>query len=163
MSIISSVKPDLVILAQQKGHERVDWELIAVTLKQLGVKEVILVGPVPKWHPALYKKIARKMPIPPERVLDDADAVSIKTDNFLKKKFQDNSNVKFVSLHDVLCNHLGCLAFVGVSPLDGIVSIDDGHLTKVGSLYIAENKLAEVILQSIAREEFSTVLSKKNN
>ena len=158
MSLISTVKPDLVLLAQQKGHELVDWDLIAVSLKQVGVKEVLLVGPVPKWHPALYKKIARKMPAPPERVLDDSDAVSIKTDNFLKNKFQDNSKMRFVSLHDVLCNQSGCLTFIGGSPLEGIFSIDDGHLTTTASLYIAKNILANVILQSLDYQDLSSGL-----
>jgi hypothetical protein len=50
---IAELKPDILILAQQGGHLDTDWNALAAHVRTLGVKRVVLVGPVPMWLPSL--------------------------------------------------------------------------------------------------------------
>lgn len=50
---IAEVKPDTVILAQSVDHQSTDFAALAARLRGIGVRQVILVGPVPQWQPSL--------------------------------------------------------------------------------------------------------------
>ena len=158
LEILSRLKPDLVLLAQRNGHEQVDWDVIATQLHQIGVKKVLLVGSAPNWQPALHKILAKKMPDLPQRLTDGLDAATIKADNLLKLKYQSNNNLSYVSLIDTLCNQDGCLTYIGEDPLEGITSFDYGHLTATASLYVAQNVLSRVVMQSIDYPQSSSEL-----
>ena len=52
---IAKIKPYVVIIAQHDHHELTDWKEIVSTLKNYGVKSVIIMGPLPQWDPSLPK------------------------------------------------------------------------------------------------------------
>lgn len=148
IEIIARTRPDLVLLAQRDGHEKVDWDAVSFRLKQLGVKEVLLVGPVPHWQPDLYKLIARKLPNVSNRFAEGFDAQVSSVDKQLKVKYGNGSHhIKYVSLVDTLCDQGGCLAYIGQDALAGITSFDYGHLTGVASEFVGQS-LSEVVVKS---------------
>lgn len=150
LETLARIKPDVVILAQREGHERVDWDAIARKLLQIGVKKVLLIGPTPHWQPELHKILARKLPNPRQRLTEGLDGHGISIDELLKQKYQNENLLRYVSLIDGLCDQEGCLAYIGNDPLEGITAFDYGHLTSMASTYVAERVLARIVMQSMS-------------
>lgn len=132
---IARVRPRVVIMAQQNSHELTDWNEIARHLKTLGVKEVILVGPVPQWQPSLPIVMTKRHWNSAEsRIVDQGlDQRLLKTDALLKKEL-DPSVIDYISVIGNLCEGLACLAKVD----DGksLLVVDYGHLTPSASQYV---------------------------
>ncbi|MCV5473668.1 hypothetical protein OFN43_32950, partial [Escherichia coli] len=49
LRLISKVKPAVVVLAQRENHELNDYNGIIKELKGIGVKSIIVVGPMPQY------------------------------------------------------------------------------------------------------------------
>ncbi len=147
---VAKFKPELVLLAQNSGHEFVDWETMAAKLKALGVKNVWLIGPVPHWQPELYKIMARPTNRLPRLSIGLKES-EWEVDGLLKSRYQQSTNIRYISLMDTLCNKKeGCLSYIGDQPIDGITTFDYGHLTSVASLYVARQALAPLIIKVVA-------------
>jgi len=142
---ISSLRPDVVILAQMSGHERTDWESIAAKAVALGAKQVVLVGPVPVWRPSLPEVITSQYwGRDYSRVGYGLDPVMFETDQRLLQGAQGMSGVTYVSTISRLCNDEGCLAVVPGT--DELMALDAGHLTPLASIYVGENVLRPYLL-----------------
>lgn len=131
LEAIERLKPDIVYLARASGHEHVDWEAIALKIHQLGAREVILIGPVPQWHPSLASLIAPAWPaIPPTFGSVDADV--LQTDRIMRaRKFE---NLRYVSVIGSICESSRCLSRID----QDLLVVDYGHLSGKGSLYVAQ-------------------------
>jgi hypothetical protein len=154
ISAIKNTAPQIVILAQHSAHdERNDLQAIAAFLKSIGVSKVIVVGPVPKWEPSLYKLIIKKFWLStPRRTFQNIDPEIFRADQILKEKYNSNAGgFQYISMIDFFCNQEGCLTYIGEDRREGIVTFDYGHLTPNASVYVAEKLLAPEILKSIQR------------
>ncbi|WP_434938661.1 acyltransferase family protein [Shewanella sp. HL-SH8] len=145
---ISNLKPKLVIIAQANGHNNSDWEGISETLKDLGVEKVLLVGPIQQWKPSLPKVMikTKNWNNDSKFVNDDGlDMSIIAIDSELSKKAFP-TNIIYLSLIDNLCvkkiNSFFCRVKVDNEVL---IQVDYGHLSKEGSLFIAEKILSSKI------------------
>lgn len=110
-------------------------------LKQIGVKEIYVVGPPPLWHPglqdvlvtnALRDKLGHK--------LADRLTESVTTDPILDQQLNQlaqERKIPYISLLKILCDERGCMTKVGDEPED-LMGYDDGHLSKRGGAFVAK-------------------------
>ncbi|MFD1121331.1 acyltransferase family protein [Methylophilus flavus] len=151
LDVIRASKPGIVVLAQRDSHDSTDWNSLAVELKNLGVKRVILLGPVPQWNQYLYRFLAKNYTtlndIPPYiggKVLNQA---ILELDISLKKKYSQSTALEYISLVDLFCEpKLGCLSFVKDSSVE-LTTFDYGHLGLSASEMVAKK-----ITQSIDKK-----------
>lgn len=143
---ISSLRPDVVILAQMSRHELTDWGAVATRALALGARQVVLVGPVPVWRPSLPEVItSRYWGRNYDRVTHGLDPGVFETDRQLQARVRSAPQLTYVSPISRLCNQDGCLAAVpGMAP--EIMALDSGHLTPKGSIYLGETVLRASLL-----------------
>ena len=143
---IQALKPAVVILAQQRGHENNDYDTTIDKLKAVGVQHVVLVGPVPQWQPFLYKIMLRQHWADyPSRLASHLDASVLRTDQNLRAKYSASKDVTYVSLVKLLCNPRGCMTYLNGDRKEGLITYDYGHFTLVASNYVAKDLLMPVI------------------
>lgn len=151
---IARIKPDFVVIAQHAGHEHTDWDAIAENLYNLGVKKMILVGPIPQWGPPSTLPEAITLRHWGENSLvikDEAFQISARnTDKLLNQRYPRSNvsnKVHYISLFDHLCDQENeCLVWVSneSNELDLLV-VDYGHLSPAGSIYISKEILTKEI------------------
>lgn len=144
LQYIEKIKPNTVIIAQAKDHEKNDWINIITKLQNFGVKKIIVIGPVPQWKPSLpkiYIKDSNFMKSDTKIHDKGLDISIIQTDSKAIKIFKKikNPSVKYISLINQMCelrndNKYYCQATIPTT--NGLIQYDYGHLTKEGSLYV---------------------------
>ena len=143
---IARVKPALVILAQQDSHEKTSLYKFGKGLLAKGVKKVLIIGPVPQWTIDLPNILVQKYWGKSERLYINHKSFRFElfeTDKIMLKLVSP-SGIEYISLLEVLCvDKMRCLATVD-NQLTPLVW-DQGHLTKQGSLYVAN----EILLQHL--------------
>ncbi len=147
LDVIKKTKPNIVLLAQKDSHDLTDWETVAAELHKLGVKKVILLGPVPQWNQYLYRYLAKNYhnlsDIPSHVGGGVLNQDMIALDRKMKNKYSHSNSLKYVSLIDLFCEpKLGCLTFVKDS--HELTTFDYGHLSLSASNLVAI-KLADAI------------------
>ncbi|WP_397450686.1 acyltransferase family protein [Pseudomonas sp. NA-150] len=135
---IQAVRPDVVVIAQKDEHDKTHWDEIAARLKSYGVKNVVLMGPLPQWNPSLPSVIANRHWGATDSHITDAalDQRVMTTDRVIQASIDHNA-VDFVSLIDKLCVADSCL--VRLQGENSLLQIDSGHLSEKGSIYIVKN------------------------
>lgn len=147
---IQALKPNIVILAQQRGHEHTNYDDTIARLKAAGVQHVVLVGPVPQWQPFLYKIMLRKHWTDyQDRMATHLDKTIIHTDEVMQAKYKQSPDVTYVSLVNQLCNSKGCITYLNGDRKEGLITYDYGHFTLVASSYVAKTILAPILRKFI--------------
>lgn len=144
---IARTRPSIVVIAQAEHHENTDWYAVANRLHELGVKQVVLVGPMPNWKPSLPLIIARRhWGEAFVHIKDGLDSAPFKTNAILEKRYAKSKNLVYVSLTNPLCDVTGCLA---IAPVDRtLLVVDYGHLSPPGSMYVSQSILRQVLTDS---------------
>lgn len=153
LSEIARLRPDVVIVAQQKWHAAKDWEALAAKVHSLGGGRVILVGPQPSWSPALPVLVARNHWLDQSEFINDGiHAVTLADDAALRSKYKDSNSIEYISVTDTLCRRDGsCRAFVpGTREL---LAVDYGHLSPKGSIYV----VGEILSQKLSPARQSAI------
>lgn len=138
LSRILREQPDRVILAAVWGNYH--WELLKNTIVQLknaGIKDIQLVGPVPRWIPSLPVVLIRygvNFSEIPERISLGMDPTVKQLDDSMRG-FAGEYGLKYISPNSILCNDAGCLVKVGLT-VDSMMQWDVSHLTKLGSEFL---------------------------
>ncbi|HEY0179413.1 MAG TPA: acyltransferase family protein, partial [Dokdonella sp.] len=134
---IVAARPQLLILAAR--WDLYPWRGLAATLERLravGVRDIVVVGPVPRWRDglptALYRHFADD-PLHrlPSRMIDAANDVAIRLDEQLRA-LVEAEHVRYASAIHALCDADGCLVRSG-DAADSLTAWDDSHLTVAGS------------------------------
>jgi hypothetical protein len=135
---IAELKPAVVILAQRQIHQETAWSALSTQLLALGVKQVVLVGPVPQWQPSLPMVFVTRHWNDNSSYIKDAalDSGIVRT-NELLDKLSAHRNYTYVSLIDQLCKDNACLARLPDS--GALLLVDYGHLSAEGSEYVIKN------------------------
>ncbi|UXZ96268.1 acyltransferase [Pseudomonas phytophila] len=134
---IRELRPDVVVIAQKDQHDKTRWNDIATRLKRYGVKNIVLLGPLPQWSPSLPSVIAnRHWKQNESHISDPALDQSVMAADRATHSQIDPEAIDFVSLIDKLCIANACLARLQD---DSLLQIDSGHLSEEGSLYIVKN------------------------
>ena len=149
---ISEIKPKIVVVAQANNHDQTNWNDINKKLMELGVSNVILIGPVSQWKPSLPKVIIKpKNWNSHENFISDPglDLDLIELDKKMKDiKYADG--MKYISLIDHLCekdnlnNQYKCR--VHATKGEDLLQVDYGHLSESGSLFVVNTILANQVL-----------------
>jgi len=144
---IREAKPDVVIVAQNRGHNIESFRLIANQLMELGVKKVIFVGPTPHWTSDFPKIMIRKLWLfTPRRTYIGINKNVLFENAKLQQEFKQTDTEAYANLIDFFCNKNGCLTYLGEDRKAGLITWDRAHLTPVASDYLAKNLLANMIV-----------------
>ena len=147
LQTIKDSKPDVVIVAQDRGHEVERLDAIASELQRLGVKKVVVAGPTPHWKTELPSMVIRRFfDKTPQRTYVGIDMAVIAKNQELRKHFEQTGQVVYADLIETFCNADGCLVFIGNDEKIGTTSYDDAHLTPIASDYLAKSLLAPLIV-----------------
>lgn len=132
--------PDKVVLAAIWTDYNLDKLDITINkIKETGVKNIQLIGPVPHWHQGLPKQlyIYFNENIPhtvPNRMSHGLNNNFFITDKILKEKSLE-LKITYISAKEILCNNAGCITRTGESH-DELTAWDYGHLTIKGSEFL---------------------------
>lgn len=155
MREIERLKPDVVVMAQMKGHDFDTVEGIAKRLRDVGVKKSVFIGPDPQWDPSLPTVIARRAMLSglnttPERMFKGLreDVVAL---NDRLQAHPPSGDFALVDLMKFFCNSDGCQTRIGPSLTRDITTFDYGHLTPATSIYLARSMLAKVVFGDDAK------------
>lgn len=147
---IKQAKPTVVILGAHGEHEQNDWLHSVQEIKKLGVEKVIIIGPFPQWQPSL-PFVYTKRHWGEEFIQDQGfDSSLIESNNYLKKIANLNEDFIFIDMLASLCigeKNLTCRAMVDKE----LLAFDYGHLTTVGSEFVAKHYVVDVINKTIER------------
>jgi peptidoglycan/LPS O-acetylase OafA/YrhL len=152
---ISELRPKIVVLAASwfaYPDEFSAADLVKLIersinrLKQIGVDQIVLVGPVPVYNPSLPKALmsfywATKPAQLPARMAFGLTRFNDFDDSLAKAAAE--SGIVFVSPTHVLCNSDGCLTMVGGDPKQ-LTAWDSAHLTDAGSSYLVEHIASKI-------------------
>ncbi len=146
---IIKLKPEVVLIGQNLGHNLEDMKNISEYLLSVGVGKVVFTGPTPHWNGAgLPALVARKMlSNTPRRTFLGLDKGVLLLDREIKSKFPFSEKITYVSVIDELCNDEGCLVYFGDDVKSGLTAFDYGHLSPVTSIEFAQKKLISVLLK----------------
>lgn len=149
LKTIKGTKPDVVIVAQNKGHSAHNFAVIAAELKELGVKKVIFTGPTPHWTSDLPKIVLKQLwNNTPKRTEQFVDSDILRKNAKLQERIKSTDDYIFVNIIDTFCNNEGCLTYLGQDKKMGLTSYDYGHLTPAASDYLARKKLAQMVVDN---------------
>ncbi len=148
LEAIARLKPELVIFAQIGAHQQTDWDAMAARVRELGAKDVMLVGPSPQWRPSLPDVVVsqywgRSF----ARVSYGLDTALPALDREMHAKYGGSTLLRYVSIIDRLCNAEGCVGAVPGSNPPELIAFDFGHLTLQGSAYVAETVLRPALVR----------------
>ncbi len=143
---IRELRPRVLILAQNGDHSQTDWEALALKVRELGVGQVVVVGPVPMWSPSLPEVYINRYwgsgadrasyGLVPGRAEDDA---------LMRTRYERSSALTYVSIMNRVCNDAGCLAVVPGSNPPELMTFDASHLTPLGSRFVGDQVLRSVL------------------
>lgn len=143
LQLIEAEKPTRVILAA--NWPAYDWRSIAKTitrLREMGINEIDLIGPVPHWDIGLPTQLLRSLkqkdkfydaPIP-ERMRSGLNVDFITVDHEMAE-LGARLGVRYISPAKILCDESGCLTRVG-NTSETLTSWDYGHLTRTASEFL---------------------------
>lgn len=138
-------RPDVVVVAQNEDHSAEQLLQIATLLKTLGVKRVILVGPVPHWGSELPRILARSRLLIPRKTRELLVEKHIELNASLQRALPNTSTQKYANLMELLCDNEGCLTYRGDDVKTSITTWDYGHLTPETSEFVADKLLVKLI------------------
>ena len=109
-------------------------------LRVLGVRRIVVVGPVPHWIGSLSVDVARIMRwgfhrSVPERKTELLDA-SISPLNETMRQLAESLSLEYVNAYRNFCNSSGCLITVEAAGKRDLTSFDHSHLTRAASDFL---------------------------
>jgi len=145
---IAATKPNKVVLAAWWSDY--DWQKVEATiakLKQAGVKQVDLVGPLPQWSEHLPNIVMKAFKADPLRRMPNYLNRGLKTPDFVQLDSQmaaiaQRQGIAYLSPRQYLCSDAGCLAVLVTSETSSPVktysftAFDLAHLTSAASRYL---------------------------
>jgi len=149
---IASLKPDsVVLLANWRNHDLGKLSGTIARLQYIGIKKIIVIGPLPQWNNTLIANIVahwKKDPshaMPPVYIKDGLDSAIPILDQHMRTLLKDTGAV-YISAYEKMCNADGCISRTGNTG-DRITAIDYGHLSEAGSIYLSD-KIEDYFVQS---------------
>jgi len=148
LNTIQTLKPDVVIIGQNLGHDIKRMKSFSERLKSLGVDKIIFTGPTPHWNPSLPAVLARSLPKVPERTFYGIDRGVLELDAKLKIESSKYPNFEYISLMDFFCNKDGCLTHYSSDVAASVTTWDYGHLAPIASRHLAKEILVPRIVKN---------------
>lgn len=127
---VATLKPDLVVVAARWGEY--DISRLGMTIAKLraaGVRDIVLIGPVPEWEGTPRKDVLRSYLH--TKVIPERTAAILQPDLDARLAVSAGKlGIAYVSAYKVLCESNKCLVFVDGRP----TVIDKAHFTVEGSV-----------------------------
>jgi peptidoglycan/LPS O-acetylase OafA/YrhL len=153
LQLIKDIMPDLVILAgawtdDPEAWNHADLNSLSETigmLHSIGIKEIILFGPVPAWPISAPKSLIKfsqrnNWQDPPDR-LPSGFATETRQMDATMAAIAEKQRISYISPYHTFCNADGCLAKIAGVP----TAVDCCHLTDVGSIFLIKANLAKIL------------------
>lgn len=138
MASLPQIKPDKIVLSAVWSEGMIDDLGSTIdTLRGMGIEDIVLVGPVPRWETSLPEQIANYVQANqkfPERLSTGQVEEPYKVDTLLRK-FAMDRGVTYYSPIEILCPRHACLTRVDKTP-QSIIQSDTAHLTREGAIYL---------------------------
>ena len=149
LQTIAQYRPEVVLIAQEQGHDIAHMQQMAQAMTTLGVRKVLFAGPTPHWQKGgLPTLIATRFwNRVPERTFYGLNMKVKRIDDQFKADFHNGPHAEYVSLFDHFCSDQGCQTIINGS-VDNVTTYDYGHLATVASDAIAKSALVPKILAS---------------
>ena len=156
MKVILDKQPELVIVAQEKLHSKVDFLQLFGFMEAAGVQKLIVLGPVPQWRPSLPLAVAKsggkirflESTFLDQTILEENEIASAMVEE-LRLGF--DLEVVYVDLIGFFCaqksdsyEHIRCNIWADFEESELII-FDYGHLTLQGSILVSDRILRAVI------------------
>jgi len=150
---IKELEPETIIMAHDWPQSVDEGSLdklpaTVATLKAMGVRRIVLVGPVPHWIGSLSIDVARIMrwgfhnQVPKRKngLLDG----SIQSLNNSIRQIAKSLSIEYVDAYRNLCNSSGCLVTVEVSGKRDLTSFDHAHLSRTASDFLLKQNVETI-------------------
>ena len=140
--LINKIRPDWVVLGANWSQYDYGWNGLSqtiVSLKNIGIKRIDVIGHVPQWHDSLRKQLYLynqkypNEPIPIRMKFGLNEKIFILDEKFAT--FSKQQGVNYFSPISVLCNDEGCITRFGDDPTL-LTTFDYGHLTVSGAKHV---------------------------
>lgn len=131
--------PDIVILATRHLHEETNWDLIALKLKELGAKKIVVLGPVPQFKGPLPLLVAKKYMHDDTISRVDMDESIFQSNEKMNSLASDN--YLYVDVLSEFCSNDGCFFQTERKNHKKLISFDYGHLSTEGSAFVVNELL----------------------
>jgi peptidoglycan/LPS O-acetylase OafA/YrhL len=144
---VTTSHPDIVVLhaAWTDQDTAEDLRPTVTALRQAGIRDITLVGPVPYWNAPLPRLVLQYFNLHhrlmPERMRDHL--VKKRPDEEFRK-IAEALGIGYFSAWDALCNADGCLTRIGDAAGD-LISADAVHLLPHGSRFLASKLVPELV------------------
>lgn len=155
---LNELKPDTVVLHgvwnnydQRWTKDRASAKGLLATIQHLqaaGIKNIVVVGPAPKWIGSLPKQAFRawaRTRENPQRMTHGLETTASVADADLNALLTDVPSVQYFSVLATLCNDEGCLVRAS-EDATSFTSWDYGHLTTAGARVVAGEMAAQGVL-----------------
>lgn len=144
---ISEIKPAVVFIIKARGHDIAHFDRLAEKMKAAGVKEVIIMGPVPQWAPTLPVVLTKQKKVMGDYLITNSLRTDIfKTNAIISKKYAESNAITFGDIIGAFCHKVGedtaCRYRVDNKNL---MTFDYGHPTDAGA-YLIANKVIKPLL-----------------
>ena len=154
LASISTLIPQLVVITQSDAFDKTNWDEIHQKLYAFGVKNILLVGPVPQWKPSLPRVLIKPVNWNNDVLFihDSGLDMSVILNDTLMKTYSSPGGLEYISLIDNLCRLQNNKYYCRSKLEDGsLLQVDYGHLSIEGSLFVVESILGEKILGIVNR------------
>ncbi|MDX7778993.1 acyltransferase family protein [Aeromonas hydrophila] len=138
---IARLKPEVVIMVQKGDHDKNNFSNIIAHLNSIGIKHIVILGPVPQWQPSLPRTIALRHFSTHEVRFNDSsfDQSLFTSDRRMKEMISGYNSTNYISLLDHLCEDGKCLA--KVDDKNTPLVWDYGHLSMSGADFVVKEIL----------------------
>ncbi len=139
---ITALMPDMLIIhAQWVFYKNFapGLEETIVSLKKLGIKKIVLVGPVPRWPKKLAQSLVAFFKQDPFHRVPEKMKFGLWAGNeAIDKQLRDiaaRASIHYASPLDILCDKTGCQTLIGGSEL---TTFDTVHLTPAAANFLVQ-------------------------
>ncbi len=148
-------KPEMVVLAAAwlgyKDMVGQSLEKVVGQLRDAGIKDIVLIGPVPYWKASLPKIMVRTW-LETHQFPDAADNLRVSGTFKMDERMSEISQglaVRYVSPVRLLCDGSHrCLTMVSAGVPETVFAFDNAHLTNFGSEYLVSKMKNELVPDS---------------
>ena len=146
-----------MVITQALKHDETNWENIGKSLLQLGVSNIVIVGPISQWKPSLPKVMVKpKNWNSAEDFIFDAglDLRAVQVDEKMK-----NYNILrelpiypslIIYVKDDVQQQYKCR--IRAAQGEDLLQVDYGHLSESGSLFVGNTILSKYLLNLYSQD-----------
>jgi len=143
---IGTNKPYKVVMAANWDlYDDADWtklENTIIRLKEIGINNIDLIGPVPQWQESLPKQLYNFYKKSPFHNIPTKMQFGLNTNISLLEpaleKISIREKINYISPIKIFCSEGACITRLGDTS-DDLTAWDYGHLTTIGSKYLVEH------------------------